>query len=265
MISLSLVGRIAAAAALVGGLGLAGNQLGWSIERVRRGAADQRAASTTISRRLIVYRLDSARQTTFQFTQPVRQARIITHPVLAPGSTGHGEGYVYAIRLQLLDGSGQVVAQREIHSRAALLRRDGRRRGPYRFYRGSTEQVATSDEVRIAATRPFSAIRLTSADRAPDLVAIDVRVSERRPVLTSTAASAFLRYSADDKARLASPNAFPPELLTAAERANIAINQWRPVGPTGIDGREYQMLVLYEAEGEPDHDDELVFDPEEGE
>lgn len=265
MISLSLVGRALAAAALFAGLGVAGSQLGWRLDRLGRGGAGQAEAGATISRRLIVYRLDIARQTTFRFTQPVRQARIITHPILAAGSAGKGESPAYAIRAELLDGQGRVVAQREIHSRTALLRPDGSRRGPRRFYRGSGEVIALSDEVRIASAQPFSAIRLIAAGRSTDLVAIDVRVSERRPLLTSSAATAFDRYGADDKARLASPNAFPSELLTAAERANIAINQWRPVGPTGIDGRDHRMRVIYEEAGEPDDSDELRFDPEDSE
>jgi hypothetical protein len=265
MIALSLVGRTLAAAALLAGLGMAGSQLGWSLDRLGRTAAGQGKAGATISRRLIVYRLDSVRQTTFRFTQLVNQTRVITHPILAAGTADKGESHDYAIRAELLDGQGRVIEMRVIHSHTALLRPDGSRRGPYRFYRGSTEVVSLSDEVRIASARPFAAIRLTAAERAPDLIAIDVRVSERRPLLTSTAATAFRRYSPDDKARLSSPNAFPPELLTAAEQSNIAINQWRPVGPTGIDGRDYRMRVLYEEEPAPDDSDELRFDPEDGE
>lgn len=265
MISLSLAGRAATILALLGALGVAASQRGWNVDRLGRREAGQSEAGATIARRLIVYRLDPERQTTFRFTQPVRQARIITNPILAPESADKRKSRAYAIRVELLDGQGRVVAQREIHSRTALLDLAGRRRGPYRFYRGSSEVVAPSDEVRIASVQPFSVIRLIAAENAADLVAIDVRVSERRPLLTSTASTAFVRYSQGDKARLAAPNAFPPELLTAAERANIAINQWRPVGPTGIDGRDHRMRVLYEEVPAPDDSDEFRFDPEDGE
>lgn len=265
MISLSLAGRAFAAAVLLAGLAAAGSQLGWGLDRLGRSQAKQGSEGARIARRLVVYRLDTARQTTFRFTQPVRQTRLITHPILAAASAGKGESWAYAVLAELIDGSGQVMARREIYARTALLEADGRRRGPYRFYRGSTEQIAPSDEVRLASEQPFHAIRLTSMDLARDLVAIDVRVSERRPLLTSAADSAFLRYSTDDKLRLASPNAFPPELLTAAERSNIAINQWRPVGPVGIDGRDYRMRVIYEEKGDADDSDELRFDPEHGE
>ena len=146
-----------------------------------------------------------------------------------------------------------------------LLERDGSRRRPLRVYRGSDEIVAPSDEARVTHSRPFAAVRLVSGSGDPDIVAIDVRVSERRPLIESVAATAFHRFSQDDKARLSLPNAFPPALLTAAERSNIAINQWRPVGPTGIDGRDYRMRVLYEEEGGSGAGDELNLDPEDGE
>jgi hypothetical protein len=265
MISLTLIGRALAVAALLGGLGAAAAYTGWRPDRFAATQASAPGAGTRIARRLIVYRLDPVQPTTFRFAQPVRQARIITHPILAEGSAGDGESWSYAVRAELLDAQGRMLVRHEVHSRTALIEPDGSRRGPVRFYRRSTELVAPPDEVRIASPQPFHAIRLTSAALAGDLIAVDVRVSERRPLLASAAASAFSRYSADDQARLSAPNAFPPALLTPTERANIAINQWRPVGPTGIDGREYRMRVLYEEEGTADDSDELRSDPEDGE
>jgi hypothetical protein len=265
MISLSLAGRATVFAAALALFALAADQFGWSIDRLGRSPAVRGSDGAAITRRLIVYQLDPVRQTTFRFTQPVRQARIITHPILKAGRVERGQSWAYAIRVELLDGLGQVVDRHEIHSRTTPLEADGRRRGPQRFYRGSRDRVAPQDEVRIASTLPFAAIRLTSAEFGRDVVAIDARVSERRPLLNLTADSAFLRYSQDDRKRLASPNALPPEVLTPAERSSIAINQWRPVGPTGIDGRDHWMRVLYEEEGGSDDDDELRFDPEDGE
>jgi hypothetical protein len=265
VISLSLVGRTLAAATLLGAIAAAASQFGISPDRIGPLQTRQSSEDAEITRRIIVYRLDPVRPTTFRFTQPTRQVRLISHPILAAGSAGKGESWAYALQAELLDGQGRVIARREIYSRTTLLRPDGTRRGPLRFYRGSNELIALADEVRIAAAQPFSAIRLTAARLSADLVAVDVRMSERRPLLASAAASAFARYSSGDQARLAAPNGFPSELLTPAERSNIAINQWRPVGPTGIDGRDYRMLVLYEEADTPESSDELRADPEDGE
>jgi hypothetical protein len=262
-ISLSMAGRLLIGFVLAAGLAATAQQL--SLKGEHRSDAGQQAEVADFARRMLVYRFEPGRWTTFRFSQPVRQARIITHPILGAGTADPGESWTYAVRAELLDDNGQVLERRDLYSRTILYDRDGHLRVPLRQYRGSSELVAPSDEIRIAAVQPVSAIRLLTAERDRDVIAVDVRVSERRPLLTSTASLAFLRYSPEDKARLASPNAFPYELLTPVERANIAINQWRPVGPIGIDGREYRMRVLYEEEDEAKESDELRFDPEDGE
>lgn len=265
MISLSLVGRTLGVVALVASIATAGSQLGWSIERLGQDPNAGGVDVTSSERRMLAFRLDAAEPTTFRFSKPVTQARLISHPIVAPGKALRAEAKTYSVFAELLDANGNVVARHEIFARTTLLERDGSRRPPLRRYRGSDEIVAPSDEARVANAKPFAAIRLVSGNTDPDIIAIDVRVSERRPLIASTAASAFLRYDSTDQIRLAAPNAFPPELLTAAERSNIAINQWRPVGPIGIDGREYRLRVLYEEQSESEHGDERLANPEDGE
>jgi hypothetical protein len=201
-----------------------------------------------IARRVIVYRLDPRRATLFQFSQPIARTRIIGQPILKPDSAEPGEGWLYAYHVELLDSAGKVIDRYTIHARAALIRPDGSRRKPYRYFRDSDNLVALSDEAVIGAHRPIAAIRMLAGEADPDVVAIDVRVAEQRPLLDATAEPAFLRLSPDDRRRLAAPSAFPPELLTREERENLARNQWRPVGPVGIDGRDYRMSVLYTEE-----------------
>lgn len=258
MIRVSLTGlsRFLALIAVAGVMMLFGREITGKIAPILRGSNPQSGDATPISRRLIVYRLDGVRPTVFRFSQPVRQTRLVVQPIIAAGAAQPGEGWRYAIRLELLDGAGQVISAQLIYSRTTLYAIDGHRRGPFRFYRGQGELVAPPDETRIASAVPFAAIRLLAGAGDPDVIAMDARVSERRPLIASAAASAFIRFSPDDRARLAAPNAFPPEFLTQDERSNIAINQWRPVGPTGIDGRDYVSKVLYEEAGSPlDSDD----------
>ncbi len=267
MIRLSLTGlsRLLALLAVVGVIILFGREIAGEMAPILRRSDAQLGESGQISRRLIVYRLDSVRPTVFRFTQPVRQTRLVIQPIIAAGAAQPGEGWRYAIRLELLDSAGQVVSTQLIYSRTTLYAIDGHRRGPFRFYRGQGELVAPPDETRIASAVPFAAVRLLAGAGDPDVIAMDARVSERRPLIASVAASAFLRFSSDDRARLAGPNAFPPELLTQDERTNIAINQWRPVGPTGIDGRDYVTKVLHEETGSPlDSDDPAADEGEVG-
>jgi hypothetical protein len=204
-----------------------------------------------IARRLITYRLDPVRPTVFRFSQPLDEMRIIAQPVFARGSAAPGETWIYSIQITLLDAAGNPVGKHHIHARSIYLEADGIRRAPLRYYRGSTDLVATADEFHIAGAAPVAAIQVLAGPSNPDVIAIDVRVGEQRPLSDAAAQAAFSRFSPEDRARLSAANAFPAPLLTGAERASIARNQWRPVGPVGIDGRDYRTGVLYE-EAEPE-------------
>jgi hypothetical protein len=204
-----------------------------------------------IARRLITYRLDPLRPTVFRFSQPIAELRMITQPVLSKAAVQPGKHWTYGVRAALLDASGGVIETVTIHARSTILEPDGTRRGPPRYYRGVADMVATGDEFHVRGARPVAAIRVLAGSADPGVVAIDLRVSEQRPLIDSAANSAFARYSPVDRERLAAASAFPPELLTRTERMAIARNQWRPVGPVGIEGRDYVSQVLYEEEESP--------------
>jgi hypothetical protein len=198
------------------------------------------------SLRKISYRLANRGTTVFRLSQPVSVARVITFPIVARKSVAAGREWIYGIQVDLLDGSGTVIGTRQVWSRSMLIDRKGKRRGPYRFYRNSDDAIALLDEVRITSPRPFVALRLQALSSDNGVIGIDARVFERKPLIESAAQSAFLRLDPEERARLAAPGAFAPEVLTSEERANIMRNQWRPVGPEGVEGRDYQMNVLYE-------------------
>ncbi len=234
--------------ALIGSIGILGQRSGFGFGTVQRLNAAKAGQASRIARRVITYRLDPVRPTLFRFSQPVTATRILTQPILAPDSAKPGKAWTYSVRVELLDEQGKVIAIHLVHSRSILLERSGKRRGPLQYYRGSNDQVALTDEVRIGANRPIIAIRVVAGQVDPDVIAIDIRVGERRPLTSAAADSAFARFNPEDRARLAAANAFPAELLTREERSAIAVNQWRPIGPVGIDGRDYRMMVLYEEE-----------------
>lgn len=210
----------------------------------------RKASEISIARRVISYRLDPSRATVFRLSQPIKQVRLITFPIIAPGQALPGQGWTYGIQAELLDASGKIVAKRPIYTFSFLFGKDGHHRGPWQYYRGRDELVGLSNEVRLTAAEPFSAVRLLTGSTDRGVIGVDARVYERRPLIDSAARSAFVRFSPSERKRLSRSNSFPTEMLTADERFNIAINQWRPVGPAGIDGRDYNMGVLYETEDE---------------
>jgi hypothetical protein len=253
-VSLTGLARVLALALILALLAMAAFAFRSDISALFGHASGQGGDSARIARRLIVYRLDPARPTVFRFTQPVRLTRILTSPVVDRHTAVRGQEWVYGLRAQLLAGDGRIIATHDVYSRSGLIGANGERIGSVRFFRGSADQVGSADEMRIASPEPVAAVALYAGLSQPRVRAIDVRVYERRFVSPGAAITGFSRLSPDDRARLARANAFPSDMLSAQERANIAINQWKPIGPAGIEGRDYRMLVQYESET-PDPED----------
>lgn len=229
--------------------------LAWHFAPRFRGLADQVAVAgqgqQRVAWRVITYRLDPVRPTVFRFSQPLAELRIISQPVVAPQSVAPGKHWIYSVEVELLDSAANVIGTQTIHARSMVLEADGTRRGPVRYYRGRPEAVAPADEFHLAGDRPVAAIRVRAGQADQGVVAIDLRISEQRPLIESAAESAFARYSPADRQRLAAASAFPPEMLSREERMAIARSQWRPIGPIGIEGRDYTSNVLYEEEESP--------------
>jgi hypothetical protein len=245
-ISLSSIGRLVIIALILIPIVGVGGYYRRDLQRVFAGTAPAAHGGGGVAKRVIVYRLDTQRPTVFRFSNPAKLVRILTQPVLLNRSPRAGEAWPYAIKAELIAADGSIIAEHEVHSQAIYLDSKGQLSGSQRFFRNSANIVAVADEVSIASDRPAAILRITLAQSDKSIADIDVRVYEQRPITVSAAESAFYRLSPGDQNRTARPNAFPPTMLTRDERVNLAMNQWYPIGPQGVEGRDYQMLVAYE-------------------
>jgi hypothetical protein len=220
----------------------------WQLPQLRQSqqVVSSSGQNADIATRSIVYRITRDRPTMFRFSKPLKLVRIVSQPSVKPDSARPGQEWTYSIIADLIDTKGRIIASHTVYSRSALINGAGNHIGPKRFFRDSEDQVALSDEILLAAAKPVAAVLLRTGPGDQNVKGIDLRVYERHPLMASVAESAFVRLSTEDQISLARANAFPAELLTQEERINIAVNQWRPVGPQGIAGRDYRMHVLYE-------------------
>lgn len=217
--------------------------------------AEARASTDQPARfesRALVYRLEGDWSTTFAFSQPAEQLKIIVQPSIRPELRDLPHGFVYGLRIRLTDASGAQIEQRDIHFHAAAPDTVYRSGEKWRFFRNRPEMVAGQDEIVIEAASPAARVEVSLVDPDPGIVGADVRIYEQHNYLGDNAITAFRRRSDAEQRRLAEANAFPPRMLTDAEMNFLALNQWRPVGPIGIDGRDYEAIVLYEASIAPD-------------
>ena len=219
-----------------------GPQLADYLSQARFSAAQE----ARFESRAIVYRLEQKRAGSFAFSQPANLFKLIVHPTVGEADRARPEGFVYGLRARLFDGDGTQLAQHDVHFHAKSPDEVFASGVRWRFFRNRSELIAAQDSIEIASDQRVATVELTALPSDRGVTGIDVRLYERRPFLGQQALATFHRLSDEEQLALAGANAFPPDLLTAEEMNNIALNQWRPVGPVGIAGRDYLSLVIYE-------------------
>jgi len=244
--SLTMLTRLAVLFGLFAIAGAIGWFYGPAIGRYIVEAQFSTTVDADIDKRSIVYRLDEDKPLVFVFSQPVELIRVLPQSAVSEELRNKEEGFVYSIQVRLFDGAGEEVARHDLSLHSDAPDRVFATGENWRFFRNRPEIVAGMDDVIVQAPAPVvrSEWRLLDAD--PGVESVDIRVSERRPLQPSQALSAFRRRSEDEQLDLSRGNVFPPDMMTDEEMANTAANMWRPVGPAGVAGRDYQAIVLYE-------------------
>jgi hypothetical protein len=195
----------------------------------------------------LVYALRS-KPTRFVFSRPQERVRILTNAELPVGATEKSYGFL----VEALDGRGSIIWRREIHVRSvALFVRDERGRlMPHVFMaQQGALQPSAADATMIDFDRPVSAIRFSARGTNPGVARILVRVQEQRPLSSRQVEVGWQRLSEVEQAQLTAGNPIGPAPTSEAERQRLLINGWNPVGPAGVQGRDYVQTVLYERPG----------------
>lgn len=225
---------------------LGGWRFGPALARFLADAQVSTTLDADIDGRALVYRLQRDTPLEFINTQPADLVRILVQAAVKPEERDRVDGFVYTIEGKLYGVDGEHLATHVVSLHADspdLVFSSGE---SWRFFRNRPEVAAGMDDVVFEGSAPIGRSEWRLLDADPAILAVDIRVSERRPLTPSEALSNFRRRSREEQADLALGNAFPPDMMTAREKANAAANMWRPLGPIGIAGRDYEALVLYE-------------------
>lgn len=244
--SLTFVTRLLLFLLLATPAAIAGGHYGPQLADYLSQARVSTAQEARFESRAIVYRLERDRATTFAFSQPVQLFKLIVHPTVGEVDRARTEGFVYGFSVRLIGGDGAQLAQHDIHFHAKSPDEVFASGTRWRFFRNRSELIAAQDSIEIASDRRIARIELAALPSDRGVNGIDVRVYERRPILGQQAIANFRRLSKEEQQALAGANAFPSDMLTSDEMNNIALNQWRPVGPVGIAGSDYVLHVVYE-------------------
>ncbi|WP_379551524.1 hypothetical protein [Qipengyuania sp. DGS5-3] len=205
------------------------------------------ARDARISKRSIAYRVPGEDTISFTFSQPTLLTKVLVHPSVKPEVRALKEGFVYGLRVRMLGASGEELASYDIFLQADSpdeVFTSGQR---WRFFRTRPELVGEQDHLLIESPSPATQMEISTIETAPGIIGVDLRVFEQLPFIGSQSIAAFRRLSEPSRVLLTEPNAFPADMLSREEILFLGRNQWRSVGANGLDGRDYESLVLYEA------------------
>ena len=170
------------------------------------------------------------------------------------------EGWRYAIDYALLDRAGQTLAERRYHLRTSVISHQDPATGEVQgitWFRNSNWNPTMTRTIQLPLN-PGSAARfqLRLAPCEPEVQEVVIRVLARRERSNFDQPYAWSRLSERARARLSRASVYPPTLLTLAERCNLLRWNWSALPPTGLEGRDYDLRILYQRENtigeEPD-------------
>ncbi|WP_043342154.1 hypothetical protein [Belnapia moabensis] len=209
----------------------------------------------------LAYVLDNERWTRFPLVGPQAAVRLVSHADVSAEWRDDAEAeFRYAYAVQVVDSLGGLLRETVLHQRTGIAAL----RDPASGEAFTTTAYADAEEIPTTASalvlaiedlpRAAAALRLRLVSAVPDISRVAIRVYQRTPVNDRRVAVQWDRLTAEQRIRLAEGNAYPAALLTEAERTNLLRRQWKPIGPSGIAGRDYRsrsLFLLQDLGGEP--------------
>lgn len=194
------------------------------------------------------YVLGDNRWTVFPLAGRQPGIRLVSHADVVPEEGVRPEwGWRYSLEYEVLDGGGEVIDAGAPHYQAGLPEFTDQTEAVASYLGAatlptfrSTTSIALEDLPEDAA-----AIRLRAGATDEGVEAVNARIYAPEAVAQRELAVAWQRMSARDRRRLAAGNIYPPQLLSEEEKANLLRWRWRPVGPRGVEGQDYQLKRLY--------------------
>lgn len=185
---------------------------------------------------------------TFVFSRLQQRVRILSNVELAGGAMNP----LYGFRVEALDDNGERFWSRDIHVRSVPLdvRQDDGELVPHAFIRESgAGRLSAGDVTLIDFGRPASAVLLSAVTRETGARRMLVRIQEQRPVSERQQEVGWDRLSPRERNLLSAGNPVGSALLSDDERRNLLVRRWNPVGPAGVEGRDYRRTLIYERPG----------------
>lgn len=238
------------AVTILGVVGLVGL---WGVDRFQRARNGGEAPRPTVQTSRI-YELATQQWTRFPLPRPTTPLRLLVHAD-RPGASvdpSINEPVRFAVRVQAIGGNGAPIFERVHHFEAGVSwytnpDADDQAPRPGKFY--PDRSVIPSDSQRAVIDLPnpsaVESVRIKPVATDAGVESINVRVYAPERLSGAKRSARWERLSGEQRTRLAKGNVYPPDLLSASERAQLSAVRWRPLGPAGVAGRDYRERKIY--------------------
>lgn len=178
------------------------------------------------------------------------QLRIITNAhIQRADAAALDSNWAYALHYELLDKNNVVLKAGVYHqhSRLTLYKaaEGGRVNGNYYLDPVTVPLDGRLILLGLQGIKGVAFLRIGLENNSPAVTEAAVRVYEPAKISDREVATSWLRMNQAQKDSLAKNSIYPSPLLSTAEQTNLLKHQWQPVGPMGVEGKDYQSLTLY--------------------
>ena len=198
----------------------------------------------------LTYIITQERWTTFPLNDMDQVIRVVSHANLPSHLQRDDYTWHYAFEYQVVDHQGQVVVQHYYHHRARILQYEDvdKKPSPNKYFYADPTLNPTSGQImmiNLKKQRSIRSIRLRLYQKDEGIKDVNIRLYQPSPIARHKYAFFWKRLHLKQKERLASGNLYPLALLREDEIYHIMANYFSPLGPTGIEGKDYDVRTLY--------------------
>lgn len=251
-----LAGRTLIALFLAAALWVGGPPV-WRAARTFYGTIQQKSQVDDGAQASTAYVVSQDRPLEFRLSGHADLVRLRVHALL-PQSTGLGDASsaAFALRIEFLDANDNPLHEQIYHVRSIVGRYLDAVTGELfalNLVDDPAYAVAGVNLIPLNLTAWPSAqgVRIALAGADAGIAEVGLRLYEPEAIPEHSIERFWQRLSERQRMRLAEGNVYPHNLLTSAERAAVLSQRWRPVGPAGVQDRDYRVRNLFAREDRP--------------
>ncbi|NOT10432.1 MAG: hypothetical protein HOP23_01115 [Methylococcaceae bacterium] len=197
-----------------------------------------------------VYTIRPKQWLQFAIPEGSQKLRIITNAHIDhTPSTSPAAEWQYALHYQTLRKDGSIIEDSVYYHNAHLTAYKGEKGNIfYGNYYADSSFIPLDGRLTLLGMQSLKEtafLRLSLETDNADIIETAVRVYAPAKVADHKLGKLWFRMSQVQKDYLVNASVYPSTLLSETEKINFLKNQWTPVGPLGIEGKNYRSQTLY--------------------